>query len=77
MKSKFTKGRTTYKCANCGKLTRDTGQEESNTDLCKECAKNEQLYNMHSDEDHEEDFDICEICKTYITKEANEYRRPE
>lgn len=35
--TKTTQGSGTYKCDCCGKLTRETGSEESSCHLCKKC----------------------------------------
>lgn len=35
--SKFQRGQSTYNCAICGKLTRDTGAGEGSLELCVKC----------------------------------------
>ncbi len=35
--SKFQKAVATYKCHRCGKLTRETGENESAYNLCLDC----------------------------------------
>lgn len=35
--NRFIKGSSTFKCADCGKLTRYTGKSSMGTDLCDDC----------------------------------------
>lgn len=37
--SRFQKGSGSYRCAECGKLTRDTGNGEGALELCKHCME--------------------------------------
>jgi len=60
------RGRTTYKCGSCGKLTRDTGYGEWGSDSCKKCFVEGGLENQHNDNGHEsvqyEDGIRCPSC---------------
>lgn len=38
-----------FRCISCGKLTRETGHEESNFELCKKCLFREYMNNAESD----------------------------
>lgn len=37
MTQRFVKGSGLYKCQNCGKMTRETGEGESYVELCRHC----------------------------------------
>lgn len=63
--------RGTYNCSDCGKLTRDTGQEESGTNMCLACAIEATIINDHLDGNHEETtYGYCKDCPECI-KENN------
>ena len=46
---KFAKGSAAYHCEACGKLTRETGSEESTVQLCKHCYLTALAANAASD----------------------------
>lgn len=48
--SRFKKGSGVYICAMCGKRTRDTGNGEGQTGLCKKC------YDAAEEENYESDY---------------------
>ena len=50
LKSKFERGSSTYRCQCCGKLTRDTGQDEVEG-ICARCYDEGGWENEHTDTD--------------------------
>ena len=63
MTSKFKKGSGAYRCCECGKLTRETGNGESQFGLCLNCKNEAELENEHSDGGHEIYHEDCPICR--------------
>lgn len=64
MKTKFQKGSGCFKCSDCGKMTRDTGDNGS-VNLCPDCYELAGWENTHSDNDHKHNPDPnCPFCKT-------------
>ena len=61
--SKFQKGTGAYKCIECGKLTRETGEGESQAQLCLNCWEEGGLINEHSDGYHIEYNENCPDCR--------------
>ena len=47
--NRFAKGSGVYICEECGKRTRETGQDESNYNLCAYCLLEVELENSLSD----------------------------
>ena len=43
--NRFNKGSGTYVCEDCGKLTRETGNGESEFNQCKDCMEADQQEN--------------------------------
>ena len=55
---------STYKCGNCGKLTRETGRGESQFMLCANCMEGEEYSNAHYDGVHDDKYEPkCPICR--------------
>lgn len=53
-----------YKCASCGKLTRETGSGEASLDLCLACYDDAGWENEHNDYHiHEGPEPACPYCK--------------
>jgi DNA-directed RNA polymerase subunit RPC12/RpoP len=46
---RFARGSGVYKCADCGKDTRETGSGESELGLCLECMQEGELINLVND----------------------------
>lgn len=46
---RFEKGSGKYKCADCGKTTRETGHGESDCGLCYRCMQNAEIENYVND----------------------------
>ena len=63
--SKFQGGRkgAVYKCADCGKMTRETGDGESGCSLCAKCYYEGGLVNEHSDDGHDVYNPDCPTCQ--------------
>ena len=57
--NKFKSGSGCFKCIECGKLTRNTGQDSN--ELCQPCEERLQHENSHADNDFKND--ICEDGK--------------
>lgn len=56
-----------YTCRVCGKLTRDTGNDEASCGLCWACYEESVLANSHLDGCHEEQGvyeAACPLCNT-------------
>ncbi len=60
--SKFKPGTTTYKCGDCGKMTRDTGMGEGSLDLCVRCYDEATNENEHNDYGHDDLMVGCPRC---------------
>jgi hypothetical protein len=61
--SRFQRGSGCYICQGCGKRTRSTGRgDNEHVRMCEDCYDEAGLENMHSDEGHAGEFDVCEIC---------------
>lgn len=43
-----------YRCRSCGKLTRETGGDESSVELCRSCLQEAEMENAHSDGYHDD-----------------------
>lgn len=58
--NRFSKGSGVYKCEECGKLTRDTG-EGAEVGMCSKCYQKAEWYNSFQDGDitEEEYNDEC------------------
>jgi len=55
--SRFQKGSGIFNCVDCGKLTRDTGENEGETKTCKVCLEIYSYENMlENDEITQEQF---------------------
>lgn len=52
----------TYKCGDCGKQTRETGDGESSVELCKSCFNKATLENEHADYGHPKPVAGCPTC---------------
>lgn len=52
-----------YKCVSCGKLTRETGEEESARELCAACDRIGLLEAEHDYGEHKERKEDCPLCK--------------
>jgi len=68
MNNRFTKGSGCFKCQDCGKTTRNTGQD--NLDYCEPCCERMGHENYHADSDFENDDcgeDDCPV--KHYTKE--------
>jgi len=46
---RFVRGSGTYKCGDCGKMTRETGEGESQCNMCRRCYMIAGLENSLSD----------------------------
>ena len=56
--NRFQKGSGVFKCSDCGKLTRDTGEGEGETKTCRICLEIWSYENMlENDEITKEEFD--------------------
>lgn len=62
MTQRFQNGSGCYRCANCHKQTRETGDGESSVDLCKQCYFEGGEENLHSD-DHIGRMADCKECQ--------------
>ena len=62
--SKFQTGSGTYNCRCCGKLTRETGYGESDSDMCAVCFEAGGFENSLSDGGHPNPWGIFDDCKT-------------
>jgi phage FluMu protein Com len=47
--SQFRKGETTFKCGECGRLTRHTGVQSVGSESCPECYELAGIYNDYQD----------------------------
>jgi len=63
MKGNFSLADGTYRCIECGALTRNTGRGEGGTGLCWACCHSIMLENQHSDDGHDEPVDGCPVCE--------------
>jgi hypothetical protein len=66
----FTKGAGSYTCYHCGKQTRETGEGESQFDLCASCYEWEGISNQHSDDNHPGEVWDCEECISQLSRKA-------
>lgn len=60
--NRFQRGSGCYQCSMCGKMTRDTGHDESGTSsgLCKKCYRECSRENHHNDMGHDPNIDPAE-----------------
>lgn len=55
-----------FTCEECGKLTRETGQQSVGMKMCAACIEHGEALNSHMDNDHQSDPQpSCPICKEY------------
>lgn len=69
--SRFEKGSSTYTCAGCEKLTRDTGEGERNVGLCARC------YAMAGDDNAVADGQMTEAEFFEVHGEHSSWHREE
>lgn len=62
MTSRFKTGSGAYTCNSCGKRTRETGEGESELQLCAACLDEAGLENEHWDYGHDEPVAGCPEC---------------
>jgi hypothetical protein len=67
-RSHFQRGSGVYTCCECGKRTRETGDGESQGELCRRCWQYFGWENTHNDCNHEgsdddPDKEHCPICQ--------------
>lgn len=67
---RFKKGSGVYKCIHCQHETRETGQGESQFEMCAPCFEISSIENMHSDDDHEGEVYGCLECRSLMTPKA-------
>lgn len=61
--NRFAPGSGSYVCKCCGKLTRETGEGESDVELCRACYVEAGEENFHMDHhDMSIDFKACPLC---------------
>lgn len=68
-RARFTRFHPLFKCAVCGKLTRNP--DDGGTGLCKECYEDAGIENEHSDTNGEHaDKEYCAACggKTHLQR---------
>ena len=77
VKKTFQKGSGCYTCRDCGKLTRETGDGESNCELCKNCFWIVQWENgcVDNEPNSEHGKDARENYKYYAGKDFDESMR--
>ena len=68
--SKFQNRSAVYKCASCGKQTRETGDGESSVEMCAACYEIAGMENQHSDEGHKGDLENCQECKEQMSQKS-------
>jgi hypothetical protein len=68
--SKFQNRSAVYKCLECGKMTRETGDGESSVEMCATCYEICGTENMHSDEGHKCALIDCNECKEKMSQKA-------
>lgn len=71
----FTRGKTTYICERCNKVTRDT-QGEEQAGLCLDCYREGEIENEHFDNDHThnpENRSKCPICQEDLARSKSFY----
>ena len=57
----------TYKCVECGKQTRETGNGESALKMCKRCDIVTSYENYHSDNcENGKSFEDCPECQSMV-----------
>jgi hypothetical protein len=49
MRNGFKFGRSTYRCEDCGHMTRHTGVQSLDSDLCPDCYEIAGIYNLYQD----------------------------
>lgn len=64
-------GSGVYVCRICGKKTRETGEGESDVQLCRSCYTMSGQENAHSDNNHAGKFEDCPICKESLLQAWN------
>ena len=68
LNAKLQKGQKIYKCNACGKMTRDTGRDEIEGEICAQCYEEAGWENEHQDygpkhEDGEGPYpENCPMC---------------
>lgn len=76
VKNTFERGRSTFKCQDCGHTTRETGVQSIGSDLCPDCFELAGQVNAFSDTD---DFDhdyvrtLCANIRKKGGKVSSEY----
>lgn len=71
-KDKFDK-KGCYTCLSCGKKTRETGDGESDVQLCKKCFRDSQMENMYSDASETILCSCGSIATKLVFEPDNEY----
>jgi hypothetical protein len=64
--NRFKRGSGVFECSECGRRTRDTGNYEHESGMCKWCVKVNECWNGHSDGAHDyegsETHKFCMWC---------------
>jgi hypothetical protein len=60
-----------YQCRLCAKLTRETGEGESDIELCQSCNAMAGQENAHNDDGHPGAFRDCQACKDSLRGDWN------
>lgn len=64
------KGSGVYTCIDCKEQTRETGEGESQFDLCAACYEIAGMENQHSDDGHAGELNACSECQRQMTPKA-------
>jgi len=71
--NRFKRGSGCFNCRVCGRLTRDTGNDNGNVGLCPECLELSGQQNEHSDRRHQGNFDQCQECQSQLSGKAKKH----